>query len=440
LSDPVVFKQHVSIMPKYQRAPYTHDLYPGAQDWVEDSIRWNVVEDMFRDLCRQYAYGEIRTPVFEYTDLFTRSIGEGTDIVSKEMFSFQDQGKRNLTLRPEGTAPSLRAYLDSPLASEGGVTKIYYIASIFRQERGAKGRYRQHQQCGVEALGSDDPALDSEVIQLAMAFYKRLGLPNLILKINSVGSVDSRAGYLNALKAYVEPHLGQFSDIGKSRFENNPFRLLDTKDEREIAVLADAPKISEYLSTEERDHLEAVCGYLADAGIAYEIDPYLVRGFDYYTRTAFEIQSPDVGAQSAVGGGGRYNQLVEDLGGKPTPGIGFGIGIDRTMIALQSIGVELPIPPGPDAFIVTLGDAARKVGIKLLADLRSQGYSGDIDYTARSMKSQMRAAGKAGARYAVILGDNEIAQGVAQVKSLTEQGSSQQIVPLADLIGSIPKL
>ena len=424
-------------MPKYQRAPYTHDLYPGAPDWVEDSIRWNVVEDMFRDLCRQYAYGEVRTPVFEYTDLFTRSIGEGTDIVSKEMFTFQDKGERSLTLRPEGTAPSLRAYLDSPLASEGGVTKIYYIASIFRQERGAKGRYRQHEQCGVEALGSDDPALDAEVIQLAMAFFRRLGLPNLILKINSVGSVGSRAGYLDALKAYVEPHLDQFTEIGRSRFERNPFRMLDTKDERELAVLAGAPWISEYLSADEREHLDAVCGYLADAGIDYEIDPYLVRGFDYYTRTAFEIQSPDVGAQSAVGGGGRYNSLVEDLGGKPTPGIGFGIGIDRTMIALQSIGVELPVPPGPDAFIVTLGDTARKAGIKLLTELRSRGYSGDIDYTARSMKSQMRAANRSRARYAVILGDDEIAQGVAQLKSLAD--SSQQIVPLADVIGSIPK-
>lgn len=425
-------------MPKYQRAPYTHDLYPGASDWVEDSVRWNVVEDMFRSLAGLYGYGEIRTPVFEYTDLFTRSIGEGTDIVSKEMFTFQDKGERSLTLRPEGTAPSLRAYLDSPLASEGGVTKIYYIASIFRQERGAKGRYRQHEQCGVEALGSDDPALDAEVIQLAMAFFRKLGLPNLILKINSVGSVDSRAGYLEALKAYVAPHLSSFTEIGQSRFEKNPFRLLDTKDEKELAILANAPKISEYLSDDERQHLETVCGYVADAGTPYELDPYLVRGFDYYTRTAFEIQSPDVGAQSAVGGGGRYNRLVEELGGKPTPGIGFGIGVDRTMIALQSLGLDVPVPPGPAAFIVTLGDAARQAGIKILSDLRGQGVSADIDYTGRSMKAQMRAADRARARYAVILGDNEIAAGVAQLRNLAD--SEQKSIPLADLIGTLSTL
>jgi histidyl-tRNA synthetase len=321
------------------------------------------------------------------------------------MFTFQDKGERSLTLRPEGTAPSLRAYLDSPLASEGGVTKIYYIASIFRQERGAKGRYRQHEQCGVEALGSDDPALDAEVIQLAMAFFRKLGLPNLILKINSVGSVDSRAGYLEALKAYVAPHLSSFTEIGQSRFEKNPFRLLDTKDEKELEILASAPRISEYLSDDEKRHLETVCGYIAEAGIPYELDPYLVRGFDYYTRTAFEIQSPDVGAQSAVGGGGRYNRLVEELGGKPTPGIGFGI--------------------------VPLGDAARQAGIKILADLRGQGISADIDYTGRSMKAQMRAANKARARYAVILGDDEIAAGAAQLRDLNT--STQSSLPLSEL-------
>ena len=422
-------------MPKFSRAPYTHDLYPGALEWVEDSVRWNVVEDIFRDLCRIYGFGEIRTPVFEFTDLFTRSIGEGTDIVAKEMFSFEDKGGRSLTLRPEGTAPSLRAYLDSPLASEGGVTKIYYIASIFRQERGAKGRYRQHEQCGIEALGSDDPALDAEVIQLAMDFFKRLGLPNLILKINSVGSSESRAGYLEALKRYVEPYLEEFSEIGRTRFDRNPFRMLDTKDEKELAVLAGAPRISDYLTDDERAHLDAVCAYLADAQINYDLDPYLVRGFDYYTRTAFEIQSPDVGAQSAVGGGGRYNKLVEELGGKPTPGIGFGIGVDRTMIALQSLGLELPIPSGPDAFIVTLGDAARSAGIRLVSRLRREGISADLDYTGRSMKAQMRAANRARARYAVILGDDELTQRVARVKNLSD--SSEQLVPDEDLIATL---
>lgn len=420
---------------KYQRPPDTHDIYPGADKWEDDSVRWNVLEEIWRDVCRIYGYREVRTPMFESTELFKRSIGDGTDIVNKEMYTFEDLGGRSLTLRPEGTAGALRAYLDAGLYAQGGVTKLYYINEHFRQERGQRGRYRQHTQFGIEALGTDDPALDAEVIQLMLAFFRRAGVNRFTVKINSVGSSESRRSYLTALKEYVAPFLSEFSEEGKARFENNPLRLLDTKNPREIEILANAPKLTGSLSTEEREHFEAVCGYLADGGIEYEIDPYLVRGFDYYTKTAFEVQSPDLGAQNALGGGGRYNKLVEDLGGPPTPGIGFGMGVERVLIALQQLGVEMPLPPGPTAFVVTLGDNARKAGIKLLGDLRAAGIGAEIEYGARSMKAQMRGANDSKAKYALILGDDEVAAGNVQVKNMAE--STQEAVSMSDIVARL---
>jgi len=416
---------------KYQRPKYTHDLFPDAPDWENDSARRQYLEAQFRALCRLYGYGEVRTPVFENTELFKRSVGEQTDIVSKEMYTFETKGGDSLTLRPESTAPVLRAYVENSLHTRGGVVKLYYCASHFRYERGQKGRYRQHEQLGVEALGTDDPALDAEVIQLALAFFRTVGIKNLTLKLNSVGSIDSRAAYLIALKAYVEPYLAEFSAEGQGRFETNPLRLLDTKNLRELEILANAPHLSAYLTEEERAHHAAVMGYLADAGISYENDPFLVRGFDYYTKTAFEIQSPDLGAQNALGGGGRYNQLVETIGGPPTPGIGFGLGVERALIALQALNVEMPPLPVPTAYIITLGDSAKPVGIKLLADLRGHGISAETEYGTRSMKAQMRAADKAKARYAVILGDDEIAVGMVQLKNLHD--GWQHKVPVSEV-------
>jgi len=418
-------------MGKYQRPKGTHDLYPFAQDWVEDSVRWNVVEDLFRKVARLYGYGEVRTPLFETTDLFTRSIGDGTDIVNKEMYTFLDKSDRSMTLRPEGTAGVLRAYLDAGLANTGGVTKLYYIGPMFRYERPQKGRYRQHQQCGVEALGSDDPALDAEVIGMALAFFTAAGLTNLTVKINSVGSPESRAAYLGALKAFVEPHLAEFSEEGKTRFETNPLRMLDTKSERELEILAGAPSLPDYLTDSERAHFESVLGYLSDAGYAHTVDPHLVRGFDYYTLTAFEVQSGDLGAQNAVGGGGRYNKLVEELGGKPTPGIGFGLGFDRMLMALQQLGVDIPLPPGPDVYLVADGDAARGEAIRLAAQLRARGIAVDVDYNKRSVKAQMRAADGARAKSAVFLDDAAIESGTAQVRDMA--AAKQTPVALAEL-------
>ncbi|MBV9848842.1 MAG: histidine--tRNA ligase [Armatimonadetes bacterium] len=417
---------------KYQRPTGTHDLYPGAERWVDDSDRRAALVETFRHLCRVYGYGEIRTPVFEATDLFTRSIGEGTDIVSKEMYTFTTKGGDSLTLRPESTAPVLRAFVENGLHARGGVTKLFYVATHFRYERPTKGRYRQHEQLGVEALGSDDPALDAEVIELALAFYRRIGISELTLKLNSVGSALSRAAYLTALKAHVEPHLGEFSEEGRARFAHNPLRMLDTKNARELEILRAAPALTEYLSDEERAHFETLCRYLQDAGVPYDLDPYLVRGFDYYTKTAFEIQAPSIQtAQNALGGGGRYNRLVSEIGGPNTPGIGFGLGIERTLLVLQEIGADMPPAPGPVAFLVTQGERARPVGVRILAELRASGISADTAYGASSMKAQLRAADRARARYAVILGDDEVAQDVVQLKSLT--GGWQHAVPVAEI-------
>jgi histidyl-tRNA synthetase len=419
---------------KYQRPRGTHDLFPNAKDWADDSERTNFLEGEFRALCRAYGYSEIRTPMFESTDLFKRSVGEGTDIVNKEMYTFDDKSNRSLTLRPESTAPVLRAYVENGLASQGGIAKLYYAAAHFRYERSEKGRYRQHEQLGVEALGSDDPALDAEVIQLALAFFRRIGIPALTLKLNSVGSTESRARYLMALKEYVAPYLDEFSGEGHLRFENNPLRLLDTKNPRELEILATAPQLTSYLTDDEATHFSTLRRYLDDAGVAYQLDPYLVRGFDYYTKTAFEIQS-DVegqGAQNALGGGGRYNKLVEEIGGPATPGIGFGLGVERALIALQSLGVEMPAVPGPMAFVVTQGEAARPIGVTLLSRLRAAGITVAMEYNARTINAQMRAANRARARYALILGDDELAEGVIQFKNLAD--SWQHTVPLSEAV------
>lgn len=419
-------------MPKYSAPKYTHDVYPGAQKWEENSEYWQFVENAFHALCRIYDFRPIQTPLFEQTELFTRAVGEGTDIVSKEMYTFEDKGGRSMTLRPEGTAGAIRAYLEDGLYAQGGVHKLYYIGPNFRYERGQKGRYRQHTQCGLEAIGSQDPALDAEIIQLAMAFYKRIGIDRLTLKINSVGCPECRPKHREALLAFARPFLDQMSADNQRRFHENPLRMLDSKDERDQQLLADAPALTDYLCEECRAHFVELQDDLRRLDISFELDRRLVRGFDYYTKTAFEIQSPDLGAQSTLCGGGRYDGLIEELGGPSTPAVGCGFGIERALVALQSLGRELPVEVGPTAFLVTLGDDARKAALKLLSDLRLAGISADMDYSGKSMKAQMRAADRSGARFALILGDNELAAGIAQRKDL--KSGAQDEVPLAGLV------
>ena len=407
-------------MAKFQAPKGTHDVYPGASKWHENTELWNHLELIFRDLAALNGYREIRTPVFELTGLFTRAVGEGTDIVSKEMYTFESKGGDSLTLRPEGTAPALRAYIENSIYAEGGVSKLYYIGPIFRYERPQEGRFRQHTQFGIEALGSRDPRLDAEIVNLALSFYERLGLDRLVTKVNSVGCPVCRPKYREALIEFARPLVERMSPDNQRRFHENPLRMLDSKDENDQALLRDAPNYIDYICEECSTHFEAFKETLSSLGAVYELDMRLVRGFDYYTKTAFEIQSPDLGGQSTLCGGGRYDGLVEELGGPSTPGIGFGLGVERVLVALQKLDRRPDTGVPLDAFVVTLGDAASKSAPTLLARLRAAGISADADYAGRSMKAQMRAAGKSAATYALIVGDDELASGVIQVKRLQD--------------------
>ncbi len=428
---------------RYTAPTGTHDILPPApagdertdRPWFDDVSKWHWLEGIFRELCALYGYEEVRTPVFESTDLFHRAVGEGTDIVSKETYDFTTRGGDKLTLRPEGTAGALRAYIQHRLHIERPVTKLYYMGPNFRYERPQKGRYRQHHQAGVEVLGTDSPDVDAEVIALAMAFFTRLGIERLTLKLNSLGTPPSRARYNDALRAWAEPLLSEMSEDNRRRFHANPLRMLDSKDERDQRLLEGAPQLVDHLDDESRAHFGTLQHHLTGLGIGYEIDPRLVRGFDYYTRTTFEIQSPDVGAQSALGGGGRYNGLVEELGGPPTPGIGFGLGIERALIALEAGGVPVPPPAAPVAFLCPLGDRARAACVNLLSHLRAAGLASDMDYTGRKMKAMLEQADKRGATYALIVGDDEIEKGVAQVRDMkTKQQTEVSIAHVAEAL------
>ena len=428
---------------RYKKPPYMYDVLPYAptKDSWQHAALWRRVEWVFRDVCRRFGYREIRTPILEQTELFARHIGEGTDIVSKEMFSFTDRGDRNMTMKPEGTAPVVRAAIENNLFAEHSMLKLYYIGQNFRYERGQTGRYRQHQQLGIEAFGSPDAALDAEVIQLAMTFYRELGITEQELRINSVGSPASRVAYKEALKEYVRPYLDEMSVEGKQRFELNPLRMLDTKDKNDLKLLEEAPHLIDFLDDDSRIHFEKLQTYLKVAGIGYEIDHKLVRGFDYYTKTCFEVIGQGLGSQSTLCGGGRYDGLVEECGGSPTPGVGFGAGIERCLLSLQALGIELPLEDErPVAFVITLGDEnlVRPAAIKLLAELRHGGVAADMDYRGRKFGQQAKRADEVGARYTLILGDNEIAGGVVQLRDQTTK--DQKEVKLSDVLTTLKGL
>lgn len=425
---------------RYSKPQGTHDILPPGNDrtkWEDDIRKWHWFESVIRDLTAAYGYEEVRTPIFENTDLFKRAVGEGTDIVHKEMYEFETKGHDHFTLRPEGTAPALRAFVENHMYLERPVSKFYYLAEIFRHEAPQKGRYRQHHQFGVEVLGAEGPDVDAEVISLAMAFFRRVGVQRLTLKVNSVGTVESRGRYVQALREFAAPFLSQMSEDNQRRYRDNALRMLDSKSERDQQLLADAPLLSEFLDTECRAHFDGLLEHLTALGIEYEVDPRLVRGFDYYTRTAFEVQSPDVGAQSTLSGGGRYDRLVEDLGGPPTPGIGFGLGIERALIALQEAGLPAPDTGGLTAFLCPLGEEARKAALPILSRLREAGIAADMDYTRRRMKVMLEQADLTRSRYAVIFGENELAAGTVQVRDMTTK--QQQVVPADALVATLKK-
>lgn len=409
---------------RYSAPRGTQDILP------RESTKWQHVERVFRDICRLYGYHELRTPTFEETELFARSIGEHTDIVSKEMYTFLDRSERSITLRPEGTAPVVRAYLQHNLFGEQPVCKLYYISSIFRYERPQAGRYREHHQVGIEAIGSHDPAIDAEVISLGMRYLAALGITGLELKVNSVGCPVCRPTYREALRKSVEPYLAELCESCRARYDANPLRMLDCKVPGCRELTANVPSIVDSLCEECSTHMKGVLGYLDTVGIEYKQDPRLVRGFDYYTKTAFEVVSGELGAQNAVLGGGRYDGLVEELGGRPTPGIGFGSGIERTLAIMDAQGIEFPDAPHPEVLVIKFDERTKRLGIRILSALRHGGIAADIDYSGKSLKAQMRAADREQARWALIIGSTEIAMDQVTLKNM--QTGEQQFVPVSD--------
>lgn len=414
----------------------------GTQDILPEQAKvWQWIEEKMREVTKQYHYKEIRTPIFEHTDIFARGVGDTTDIVQKEMYSFQDRGGRDLTLRPEGTAAVVRSFVENKMYGDPNQpVKLYYVGPMFRYERPQSGRYRQFVQFGVEALGSQDPAIDAEVIGLAMDIYKQVGLKNLNLVINSLGDKESRANHREALIQHFQPRIDEFCKDCQNRLEKNPLRILDCKVDRDHELMKTAPSILDYLNDESKVYFEKVCQYLTDLGIEYTIDPKLVRGLDYYNATTFEIMSsaPGFGAITTLCGGGRYNGLVEEFGGPETPGIGFALSIERLIAALEAENVQLNLPHEIDFYLIALGDRAKDYSVKLLNDLRHNGFSADRDYTNRKMKAQLKSADRLSAKYVLILGEDELDQGIIQMKNM--QTSEQKEIHLQSFIEEIKQL
>ena len=400
----------------------------GTQDILPDqSSRWQDLELTIQKIMDRYGYKEIRTPAFENTEVFLRGVGQETDIVSKEMYSWTDQGGNNLTLKPELTAPVVRSFIQHNLGQINSINKLYYIDSLFRRERPQKGRYREFHQFGVEVFGSEYPEVDVEVIALAMYVFNNMGLENLTLNLNSIGSPECRKNYRDAIKDFLEPHFDDLSKTSQERYNNNPLRILDSKSPDEKELLKGAPDISDYWTSDDKSHFDEVCNLLKKIKIDYQLSPNLVRGLDYYTRTTFEITSNELGAQNAICGGGRYDELVENLGGKPTPGIGFAAGIERLLLASQSEHK----PENIQIYIVGIGDSVRASLITLAENLRKNNFKTSFDYLRRSMKAQMREANKLGARYAIILGEDELKDKSVIIKDLST--SDQEKIAL-DLV------
>lgn len=401
----------------------TQDVLPGAVE------KWQYVEGKARELCHRFNYREIRTPLFEHTALFERGVGETTDIVEGEMYTFKDKGDRDLALRPEGTAGVVRAYVQNKLFGEPDVSKLYYIGPMFRYERPQAGRYRQFHQFGIEAFGAVDPAIDAEVVALGYQFCKDLGLSGVRVEINSVGNAPSRAAYREKLLNFLRPMKDELCGDCQRRMERNPLRVLDCKVDQN--KFTDAPSILDSLDEECTTHFEKVKEHLTVMGVEFEINTRLVRGLDYYTHTAFEYKAAGIGSIDTIGGGGRYNGLVEEIGGPDQPGIGLGIGLERILLILENQKVEMEAVKPLDVYFVALGPEADMEISKQLFILRKLGFSAERDYLGRKMKAQMKSADRMSARYTAILGEDELNNGVIALKSMAT--GEQRTVRLEDL-------
>ena len=376
----------------------TKDVLPS------ESYKWQFIENAAREVAKDFNIREIRTPVFEHTELFLRGVGETTDVVTKEMYTFEDKGGRSITLKPEGTAGAARMFIENGLANAPLPLKAYYIAPCYRYERPQAGRLREFHQFGIEVFGTSAPEADAEVIFAASSFLKKLGIRDTRLEINSIGCKSCRAEYNRALKDYFRPHLGEMCSTCNERFDKNPLRMIDCKEERCKKITANAPKILDYLCPDCRAHFERVKTLLDGLGVEYAVNPDIVRGLDYYTRTVFEFVSTSIGAQGTVCGGGRYDGLISELGGGNVPAIGFAAGLERLVLLMENTGVLFPEAPVPEVYIAGMDDASRAKAFSLVNGLRTQGISAEGDLMARSVKAQLKYADKLGAKYVVVIG------------------------------------
>ncbi|MGM9532241.1 histidine--tRNA ligase [Intestinibacter sp.] len=404
----------------------------------KDVYKWHYVEKKFREICALYGYEEIRTPIFEHTEVFARSVGDTTDVVQKEMYTFTDRGDRQLSLKPEGTAGVIRSFIENKMYADTQPTKLYYITPCFRYERPQAGRQRQFHQFGVEVLGSDGPSVDAEVISLAVQFFNELGLKNLSVNINSVGCPKCREAYNKKLKEYLDQKTDVLCETCLERKDKNPMRVIDCKNPQCKENLKDIPFMIDNLCDDCKEHFETLKKYLTEMGIDFVVDKTIVRGLDYYRKTAFEIISNDIGAQSTVCGGGRYDGLVELLGGpKDVSGIGFGLGIERLLLTLENNNIEIENPKSTDIYIATIGDAAKTRSFKIVKDLRANHISADNDHLDKSIKAQFKYSDKINAKYTVVIGDDELANDTATLKNM--QTSEQTTIKLSELVDELKK-
>ena len=399
----------------------------GTKDMMpEEAYKWQYLEKKFAEICRRYGFQEIRTPVFEHTELFQRGVGDTTDIVKKEMYSFMDQGNRNITLRPEGTSPVVRAFCEHKVFANPQPTKVYYNIPCFRYEKPQSGRLRQFHQFGVEIFGTTNMMADAEIIAIGYDFIKEMGITDVELQINSVGCPECRGKHREALKKFLEPKYDELCPTCQERYHTNPMRILDCKSPIDQELVKDAPMMLDYLCDDCREAFEDLKKNLDAFGIEYVVNPKIVRGLDYYTKTAFEFVTTKIGAQGTVCGGGRYDGLVEEVGGPSTPGVGWGMGKERILMTSEACGFEIPKSEGTEVFIAFMGDKAREFALKLMHDLRVAGVAVQMDVMGRNFKNQFKLANRCGAARTVIIGESELESGMLQVKDM-ESGEQTEV-------------
>lgn len=412
--------------------PGVFDILPvDPKEAWRNSYLWNYVENIIRKTARDFGFQEIRTPMFERTELFMRGVGATSDIVSKEMYTFEDKGGRSMSLKPEGTAPVMRSFVENQMHNQSPIHKLFYIGPMFRYERTQAGRYRQHHQFGAEAIGNGAPEQDVEIIDLIYTLYQRLGLKNLQVQINSIGNTEERLEFRKALQDFLRSYLDKLSSDSQARFEANPLRILDSKDPGDKEIIANAPSILDFLKGESYEHFNCVKKLLNQLRIPFQVNPQLVRGLDYYNKTVFEIISGELGAQNSIGGGGRYDGLLKTLGGPDLPCMGFGTGIERIIQTMLKQGVQLPEPNRPSIFLIPLGEEAKEVCYTILHALRQHGIASEMDFTGKKLNKIMQYANQIQAQYVAVVGENEIKTKEIELKEMTTGNKIK--VPLLQL-------